>query len=167
MHPRCCRPAASSVHYTTSCKHSLVFLRMGETMARNMLSWFELLKKPLFLLLVSCLFYCISDAPSNKHQILLPLSSHCPFIAESKKVGALLNNIFSIKKKTFNIALLWNCVTWSCVSRGNSLFGKCRVQISVGTSVTWLRGLVVFVSPSRRMPEFYLVWATTALFLTQ
>jgi len=28
----------SSVHYTTSCKHSLVFLRMGEIIAQNMLS---------------------------------------------------------------------------------------------------------------------------------
>jgi len=26
-------PAASSVHYTTSCKHSLVLLRMGEIIA--------------------------------------------------------------------------------------------------------------------------------------
>jgi len=31
--------AASSVYYTTSCKHSLVLLRMGEIIARNMLSW--------------------------------------------------------------------------------------------------------------------------------
>ena len=30
--------AASSVHYTTSSKHSLVLLRMGEIIARNMLS---------------------------------------------------------------------------------------------------------------------------------
>ena len=30
--------AASSVHYTTSCKHSLVLLRMGEIIARNMLN---------------------------------------------------------------------------------------------------------------------------------
>jgi len=43
--------AASSVHYTTSCKHSLVLLRMGEIIARNMLSWFKLLIKLLFLLL--------------------------------------------------------------------------------------------------------------------
>jgi len=33
------------VHYTTSCKHSLGLLRMGETIARNMLSWLELLIK--------------------------------------------------------------------------------------------------------------------------
>jgi hypothetical protein len=29
------RPAASSVSYTTSCKHSLVLLRMGEIIDRN------------------------------------------------------------------------------------------------------------------------------------
>ena len=39
----CHRQAASSVHYTTSCKHSLVLLRKGEIFARNMLSWFKLL----------------------------------------------------------------------------------------------------------------------------
>jgi hypothetical protein len=32
------RPAALSVNYTTSCKQSLVLLRMGEVIARNMLS---------------------------------------------------------------------------------------------------------------------------------
>jgi len=37
-------PAGNSwVHYTTSCKHSLVLLKMGEIIARNMLSGFELL----------------------------------------------------------------------------------------------------------------------------
>jgi len=43
MHGRCCRPAASSVHYTTSCKHSLALLTMGEIIARNRLSWLKLL----------------------------------------------------------------------------------------------------------------------------
>jgi len=43
MHRRCYLLAASSVHYTTSCKHSLVLLKMGETIARNMLSWLKLL----------------------------------------------------------------------------------------------------------------------------
>jgi len=32
------QPAALSVRYTTSCKHSLVLLGMGEIIARNMLS---------------------------------------------------------------------------------------------------------------------------------
>ena len=43
MHRRSCLEATSSVHYTTSCKHSLVLLRMGEIIARNMLSWLKLL----------------------------------------------------------------------------------------------------------------------------
>jgi len=30
---------ASPVHYTTSCKHSPLLLRMGEIIARNMLNW--------------------------------------------------------------------------------------------------------------------------------
>jgi len=39
----CHQQATSSVHYTTSCKHNLVPLRMGEIIARNMLSWLKLL----------------------------------------------------------------------------------------------------------------------------
>jgi len=38
MHWRCCLQAAMPVHYTTSCKHSLVLLGMGEIITRNMLS---------------------------------------------------------------------------------------------------------------------------------
>ena len=49
--------AASSVQCTTSCKHSLVFLRMGEIIARNTLSWLKLLIKLLLLHLVCCLYY--------------------------------------------------------------------------------------------------------------
>jgi len=60
--------AAPSVHYTTSCKHSLVLLRMGEIIARNMLSWLQLLIKLFLLYLVGFLYYCINDAPSHKHQ---------------------------------------------------------------------------------------------------
>jgi hypothetical protein len=37
LHPAY-RPATSWVHYTTSCRHSLVLLRMGKTIAQNMLS---------------------------------------------------------------------------------------------------------------------------------
>ena len=44
-HRRCCLLAASSVLYTTSCKHSLVLLRMSEIIARNMLGWLGLLVK--------------------------------------------------------------------------------------------------------------------------
>jgi len=61
--------AASSVHYTTSCKNSLVLLRMGGIIVRNMLSWLKLSIKLLLLHLVTCLYYCINDARSHKHQI--------------------------------------------------------------------------------------------------
>jgi len=60
--------AASPVLYTTSCKHSLVLLRMGETVARIMLNWLKLLIKLLLLHLVGCLYYYISDARSHKYQ---------------------------------------------------------------------------------------------------
>jgi len=36
--------AASLVHYTTSCKHSLVLLRMGEIIGRNVLRLLKSLK---------------------------------------------------------------------------------------------------------------------------
>ena len=57
MHQRCCLQGESSVLYTTSCKHSLVLLRMGEIIARDMLSWLKLFIKLLLLHLVGCL-YC-------------------------------------------------------------------------------------------------------------
>ena len=60
------QPAASSVHYTTSCKHGLVLLGMGEIIARNML--IGIINKLLLLHLVGCLYYCISDARSYKQK---------------------------------------------------------------------------------------------------
>ena len=50
--------ATSSVHYTTSCKHSLALLRMGEIIARNMVICYEITNKLLLLLLVGYL-YCL------------------------------------------------------------------------------------------------------------
>ena len=46
-----------------------MYLRVGEIIAPNMLSWLKLWIKLLFLHLVGCLYYCISDARSHKHQI--------------------------------------------------------------------------------------------------
>ena len=61
--------AASSVLHNTGCKYSLVLLRMDEIIVQNMLSWFKFLIKLFLLLLVGCLYYCINDACSHKHQI--------------------------------------------------------------------------------------------------
>ena len=52
------RQTASSALYTTRCKHSLVLLRLGEIIARNMLNWLKLLIKLSLLHLVGCLCYC-------------------------------------------------------------------------------------------------------------
>ena len=65
-----------SVHYTTSYKLSLALLRMGEIIARNMLSWLKLLIKLLLLHLVGCLYYCIGDARSHKYQMRISLSHY-------------------------------------------------------------------------------------------
>jgi len=70
MDRRCCLLVAPTVIYTTSCKHSLVLLRTGEIIARNMLSWLKLSIKLLLLHLVGCLYYCIRDARSHKHQFI-------------------------------------------------------------------------------------------------
>jgi len=68
MHRKSCQQATSSVHYTTSCKHSLVLLRMGEIIARNMLNLFEITNKLSLLHLVGGLYYYINDAQSRKHK---------------------------------------------------------------------------------------------------
>ena len=67
--------ATSSVLCTTSCKHSLVLLRMSEIITGNMLSWFKILITLLLLHLVGCLCYFINDTRSHKHQILFKVSN--------------------------------------------------------------------------------------------
>ena len=49
---------APTMHYTTSCKHSLVLLKVG-----------EIINKLLLLHLVGYLCYCIRDVRSHEHQI--------------------------------------------------------------------------------------------------
>ena len=84
MHRRCCLQAASSVNYATSCKHSLVLLRMGEIIARNMSNWSKLLIKLLLLHLVGCLYYlprivtpCSGTAEKIDREVLYLLRHHC------------------------------------------------------------------------------------------
>ena len=62
-------PHTLDLNSTTSCKHSLVLLRMDKIITRNMLSWSKLLIKLLLLHLVGYLYYCINDAWSHKCQI--------------------------------------------------------------------------------------------------
>jgi len=87
MHRRCCllvtrmrwncipphpghQQAASSVHCTTSCKHSLVFLRTGEIITRNMLNWL----KSFCLLVTRMMWNCIPPHPGHQQAAS---SVHC------------------------------------------------------------------------------------------
>ena len=60
----------------SSCKHSLVLLKMGEIIARNMLSWLELLINR-YCCIKFVYIACINDAWSNKYHGLLSFT--CPF----------------------------------------------------------------------------------------
>ena len=95
---RCCLLAASSVLYTTSCKHSLVLLRMGEVIARNMLSSLKLLIKLLLLHLVGCLYYCVSDVQSQKRLIYFCLI-FVPYFIQCLILTPLLQKLLSDKEK--------------------------------------------------------------------
>ena len=97
MHRQCCLP----VHYTTSCKHSLVLLRMGKIIARNMLSWLKLLIKLLLLHLFGCLFYHINDARSHKHQIVKET-----FVLNQIHSGTFHRPTFSFSMRLFLVAII-------------------------------------------------------------
>jgi len=82
---------ASSVHYTTICKHSLVLLRMGEIIARNMLSWLKsLIIKLLLLHLVGCLYYCNIFLCLLNLIFLLCLSHSLLLLQRVKKINFML-----------------------------------------------------------------------------
>ena len=68
MHRRCCRPAASSVHCTTSCNTQSIAPEDGRNYRPKHVELTRIINKPLLLHLVGCLYYCISDARSVSHQ---------------------------------------------------------------------------------------------------
>jgi hypothetical protein len=60
------QPAASSVHYTAICKQSSA-PEDGLNYRPKLVELIRIINEQLLLHLVGCLYYCISDAPSNKH----------------------------------------------------------------------------------------------------
>ena len=62
-------PTLQMVHYNTSCKHSLLLLKMDEIIARNTLSWLELLINRYCCVELVVYIICINDAWSKKYQI--------------------------------------------------------------------------------------------------
>jgi len=75
--------------HSTSCKHSLVLLRLGEIITQNMLSWLKLLIKLSLLHLVCCLYYYINDVRSHKHQ--------CTIISSGWKLNNQIQKIQDIR----------------------------------------------------------------------
>ena len=122
MHPRCCRPVAwkrrnphpvyrpagSSVHYSISCKHSLVLLSMGEIIARNMLKWLELLiNRHCCIYLVFMLFISMMHGQANikRKSRFIPTDCIACVICSFTCIHSQLPK--SRKKAC------WNCADWN------------------------------------------------------
>ena len=74
MHPRCCRPATSWVHYTTCCKIQSNAPKDGRNHRPKHVELIGIINKPFLLHLVGVYIICINDTRSNKYQILRILS---------------------------------------------------------------------------------------------
>ena len=57
VHPRCCRPATSWVHYTTSCNTRSSAPEDGQNNCPKLVELTGIINKPLLLCLVGCLYY--------------------------------------------------------------------------------------------------------------
>ena len=80
MHSRCRRPAASSVHYTTSCNTQSSAPEDGRNHRPKHVELIGIINKPLLLHLVGVYIIYINDARSNKYQIhcAWSLQNFCP-----------------------------------------------------------------------------------------
>ena len=74
MHPRCCRLVAGRQHrgfiIPQAVTHSLVLLKMDRIIARNMLSWLDLLISRYFCIWLVVYIIYINDARSSKYHIM-------------------------------------------------------------------------------------------------
>jgi len=68
MHPRCCRPATSWVHYTTSCNTQSSAPEDGRDNHPKHVKLIGIINRPLLLHLVGVYIIYINDAQSNKYQ---------------------------------------------------------------------------------------------------
>ena len=75
MHPRCCRPAASWVHYTTSCNTQSSAPEDGRDQSPKLFELIVIINKPLLLHLIGVYIIYINDALSNKYQMELVLAT--------------------------------------------------------------------------------------------
>jgi len=100
----CHQQATSSVHYTANCKHSLVLLRMGEIIARNMLSWLKLLIR--FVIVASSwlfiLLYHWCTVTQTSNVFLSHLRSH-----------PLLHIMFAFQWQSINLSVVWTYFSYA------------------------------------------------------
>jgi len=78
----CDLQAGSLVRYTTSCKHSLLLLRMGEIVAQNLLSWLLLSIKLIIVAsswLFILLFRCCTATQTSKVLTIVSTAENCFF----------------------------------------------------------------------------------------
>ena len=109
---------------------------MGEIIARNMLSWFKLLIKLLLLHLVGCLYYCINDARSHKHQI----RHHVRHTLKTKAKCVALNNTVQLDLDKIHLRTTASRVMYSS---WNFSYAKCGSnaasaiwEISIGSALS-------------------------------
>ena len=88
------RPATSWVHYTTSCNTQSIAHEDGRNHSPKHVELIGIINKMLLLYLVGCLFYCISDARLNKHQI-------CPNVFKTLRLSFLCTRNWFCNKGAF------------------------------------------------------------------
>ena len=69
MHPRCCRPATSWVHYTASCNTQSSAPEDGRDHRPKHVEMIGIINKPLLLHLVGLYIIYVNDTRSNKYQM--------------------------------------------------------------------------------------------------
>jgi len=140
------------VLYTTSCKHSLVHLGMGEIIARNMLSWMKLLIKLLILHLVGCLYYCkilntFLSSFTRKIWITLPPArnnrSHC--------AAHLHADVWPHKLRVLTLGCVTTQVCCTCLLHAQTLGQMMPFQVK--HALTWFFEAFLYI-PARVQSKF-------------
>jgi hypothetical protein len=90
------RPATSWMNFTTSCKHSLVLLKMGEIIARNMSSWLEFLKRtvivaPSWLSILDATCLIKTEVAGDYFSIVADMNPRSLIPAESKFFASFIS----------------------------------------------------------------------------
>ena len=95
MHTRCCRPATSWAHYTTSCNTQSSVPEDGRNSRPNHVELIGIINKLLLLHLVGCLYYLYQWL--SKHQIYISLVRICVYRSRwtLPQDSSLMSNIYT------------------------------------------------------------------------